>query len=105
MLDTSGAAHALELARAFADGAGLRAQLEARLAKLASYGAPHETRCILSPDAAPHSFTFVMEVRRPSGGWMRLREGALVYHGPYGTAHAPAFTPKRTPTTGWSIHA
>lgn len=104
MLDTSGAAHALELARAFADGAGLRAHLEARLAKLASYGAPYEVRCILSADEAPHSFTFVMEARRRSGEWIRLREGALVYHGPYGTARVRAFIPKRTPTTGWSIH-
>lgn len=107
MLETSRATGKLDAARAFADTVGLRTQLEAKLSYLDRYAVPRRTRCILSPDFAPHSFNFVMEAETKDGEWTVWFEGGLVYHGPHdghGSGAYPALSVTIDPTMGWQIH-
>lgn len=106
MLETSRVAKQLEEARQFADRVGLRVQFETRLTYLDGYAAPKRTRCVLAPDPAPHSFSFVMELDR-GAGWTRWFSGGLLYHGPHdghGSGHLPTLSVTVSPTMGWSIH-
>lgn len=95
MLETSRVTAELEAARAFADKVGLRTQLEGRLSYLDRYAAPRSTRCILSPDPAPYSFSFEMQRETRSDEWSPWFSGTLIYHGPRDGLDAP--------TMGWTI--
>ena len=95
MLDTSRVTAELEAARAFADTVGLRTQLEGRLTYLNRYAAPKSTRCVLSPDSAPYSFSFEMQRETRRDEWSPWFSGTLIYHGPRDGLDAP--------TMGWTI--
>lgn len=107
MLETSRVTASLEAARAYADKVGLRTQLETKLAYLDRYAAPRRSRCVLSPDFAPHSFNFTMELETKDGEWTVWFEGGLVYHGPHdghGSGALPTLTVSIDPAMGWQIH-
>lgn len=102
----------LEEVRQFADKAGLRADLEAILARLASWGHTDKSRCVLLKDFAPMSFAFHIERLMEDGTYKFNFNGGLIYHGPhdgFGDGSAPSFSvdlgsifgPQKP---GWSIH-
>jgi hypothetical protein len=106
MLETSRVTAQLEAARAFADKVGLRPQLETRLSYLERYAAPKRTRCMLAPDPAPYSFSFVMELDR-GAGWTHWFDGGLLYHAPHdghGSGSMPTLSVTVSPTMGWAVH-
>ena len=107
MLETSRVTRQLEEAREFADKVGLRPQLETRLTYLDNYASPKRTRCMLAPDPAPYSFSFVMEIDRGNGVWTPWFQGGLLYHGPHdghGSGSTPTLAATVSPTMGWAVH-
>ncbi len=110
MLDTSGVEDRLAAARTFADGVGLRDNLEKQLLFLDEYaedGDRGKTCCRLYHDFAPHSFGFLMAVRARGGAYEDWFSGALIFHGPHdggGSGSAPTLAVCLQPTVGWTVH-
>ena len=92
----------LELARAFADKIGKRANLEDNLQYLDRLARDGRTVKLFS-DFAPQSFYFVIETQE-GHQWMN---GGVIFHGDhdgYGSGEAPTFSCCLEPTDGWQIH-
>lgn len=117
MIDLSHVREKMREAFAFAETVGLTRQLVGRLDYLASYagqrdGPPHRydlTRCVLTPDFAPHSFAFTMErtgISARDGLAPFWFSGALVYQGPESPAdgRAPSFCVSLATGDGWHVH-
>ena len=91
---------------AFADEVGLREQLDAKLKWLDEYR-DSKSRCVLTPDFAPHSFGFVLQVPGADGDYRTLFVGGLIFHGPHdggGDGSFPTLAVSVEPTHGWQIH-
>jgi hypothetical protein len=110
MIDASQVERELAEARAFADGVGLRQQLEEQLKYLdeyAEHGDRGKTCCRLYRDGAPYSFGFVMTVRGAGGIFRNWFSGGLLLHGAHdghGSGAAPTFAVCLQPTVGWTVH-
>jgi hypothetical protein len=108
VLDVSRVKVTLAAARKHAAEVGLSENLESQLDFLGAFGGPQRaTRCTLFPDAAPFSFTFLMEIRGPDERWRPWFEGGLIYHGEHdggGCGCGPAFAVTMEPTHGWVVH-
>lgn len=86
--------------------------LASRLKYLETYGGKADDgtdrmRVRLMPDAAPHSFYFVIERKNQRDEWATLFNGGLLYHGAHdgnGSGSGPTSAATLTPMNGWSIH-
>lgn len=92
----------------FADSIGLRQQLDSKLEYLRTYAAHRgedNVRCELYPDFAPHSFRFVMKIRKEEKFeyWFN---GGLIYQGPDSPANGsfPSLTVSLAEGIGWFVH-
>lgn len=111
MLEIQNQAH-FEEVLAFADKIGLRKQLDEKLTYLDTYaehGDRGKSRCTLSKDWAPYSFSFVIQVRgeRPGSQYATWFVGGLIYHGPHdghGSGSYPTLAVTLEPTHGWQVH-
>ena len=101
----------------FARANGLWKQLRGQLEYLRDYatgeGALYDkakgcnTRCVLFPDFAPHSFNIWMQKREPGDSdWRHFFRGGLIYQGPTSPANggAPSFTVSLVKGTGWFVN-
>lgn len=94
----------------FAKSTGRMENLQKQLDYLNTY-ADHEneglTRCILSYDFAPYSFSFLMTRKNKDGEYRPWFNGGLIFHGSHdggGSGSAPTYSVCLSPTDGWSIH-
>jgi len=93
----------------FAREIGMSNQLKDQLRYLDTYAEQDDrgrTRCRLMSDFAPHSFYFLMEVRKEDGYELWFN-GGLIFHGAHdngGDGRAPTFSMNLTPQSGWSVH-
>lgn len=88
--------------------------LKRNLEYLRNYAGKGNTLCLLKPDGAPMSFTFVMfkkvergDVVTPHGEFKYWFNGGLLFHGRhdgFGSGSGPTFAVTLNPTDGWSIH-
>jgi hypothetical protein len=66
-----------------------------------------DTKCVLCPDFAPMSFSFVMYFKLPMGDWEPWFQGGLIFHekGSLGV-HAPTFATRvgDTDKSEWLVH-
>ncbi len=95
----------------FAETVNATDRLQSQLDHLEALGPDgKESRCLLFPDFAPHSFAFAIEVRVESGEWRRWLHGGLIYSGPGQPLDGsfPALCVSIGPNTGrhhdWTIH-
>jgi hypothetical protein len=96
--------------KAFAESTGRMEQLQDKLNYLDTY-ADHErqglTKCVISYDWAPYSFSFLMMRRDENGEYQPWFNGVLIFHGSHdngGDGGSPTFSVCVNPTDGWSIH-
>jgi hypothetical protein len=90
----------LEVARAYADARGLRAQLEDKLLWLQRFR-DGTCECVLYPDHSPYSFYFELLL-----DGRRLMNGGVIFYdaGDTGTS-APQFSVRLDASrSGWEIH-
>jgi len=95
----------------FAKSIGMAEQFQEQydyLDTYAGHGDYGQVRCRLMKDFAPHSFYFVMEVRKEETEvWKTWFEGGLIYHGEHdrgGDGGPPTFSVNLVPKYGWSVH-
>lgn len=106
MLDATRVTDQLTKARAYADSIGKRDQLEQQLTYLDTYAEDGErgrSRCRLFPDFAPHSFEFVLEVKKPDGTYNTWFNGGLIFHGG-GKGGMPELSVSLSNEVGWQVH-
>jgi hypothetical protein len=67
--------------KAFAESIGCMEQLQSKLDYLDTYGDQvGGTKCVLSYDFAPHSFSFLMMRKDDSGEYQPWFNGGLIFH-------------------------
>ncbi len=96
--------------KAFAKSTGRMEQLQQKLDYLGTY-ADHEkeglTKCVLSSDWAPYSFSFLMMKKDTAGEYQPWFNGGLIFHGSHdggGNGGGPTFAVCVNPVDGWSVH-
>lgn len=81
--------------------------LKDKLEYLGTYG-NRNTRCKLSKDFAPYSFSFLMEIQKPKEkGWSPYFNGGLIYHGEHdggGDGGRPSYSVNLEKKHGWTVH-
>ena len=89
MLDIQNQEH-FDKVKAFAEATGCMEQLQDRLNYLDAYG-NHErqgmTKCVISYDFAPHSFSLLMMRRDENGEYQRWWNGGLIFHTDHWSVH------------------